>query len=168
MNNIITKTLTPYIDQMRSRFDMMPTRNQQVLVALSLFLAVILFWFMVWKPVGEWEETAHKNMMMERETHAFLAANYSRAKALVKASSSAPKKDPASVISSTGRKAGLDLTRVQPARQGVSVWLDEAPYQKLLAWLVNMQNKESLAVKQIRIEPTDEPGMVKVFLRLSR
>lgn len=166
--SILTSKLTPIIDQARERFQQMPQKDQRALLALSAFLVIVLFWFLVWKPLGEWADREYAELTLERETQAFLAANYERTREVIKNQNSGPRKEAASAIANSGRKAGLELTRVQPARQGVSVWLDAAPYQKLLAWLVQLHNRESLEVRQIRVERTDQTGVVKVFLRLSR
>ena len=167
MNSVMNR-LTPYIDRGRERFDQLPQKDQRALVALSAFMIVVLFWFLLWKPLDEWADSEHAELVLERDTQTFLNANYERAREIAKSQNAGPKKEAASVVASSGRKAGLELARVQPARQGVSVWLDEAPYQRLLTWLVQLHNKEGLEVRQIRIERTEQEGRVKVFLRLAR
>ncbi|CAM3635068.1 type II secretion system protein GspM [Parendozoicomonas haliclonae] len=166
--SVIMDKLSPYLDQARDRFEQLPVKDQRALSALTIFLVIVVFWYLIWVPLDQWADREHDQLVTERETQEFLAKNYQRAKEIVKSRSSGPKKDAASVIASSGRAAGLELARVQPARQGVSVWLDEAPYQKLLGWLVQLHNREGLDVRQIRIEKTDQPGVVKAFLRLSR
>ncbi|MTI14336.1 type II secretion system protein GspM [Sansalvadorimonas verongulae] len=166
--SVLTNKLTPVIDPVRERFQNMPQKDQRALMALSGFMVIVLFWFLVWKPLDDWADKEYAELTLERETQAFLAANYERTKVLIKSQNTGPKKDAAAAISSSGKRAGLNLTRVQPARQGVSVWLDAAPYQKLLGWLVQLHNREGLEVRQIRVERTDQTGMVKVFLRLAR
>ncbi|WP_281647527.1 type II secretion system protein M [Parendozoicomonas sp. Alg238-R29] len=166
--NMLSNKLTPALDQARDRFQQMPQNDQRAIMALSVFMILVVFWFLIWKPLDDWADREYAELVLERETQSFLAANYNRASEAIKNQSAGPKKDAAVVISNSGRKAGLELTRVQPARQGVSVWLDEAPYQKLLNWLVQLHNREGLEVRQIRVERTDQVGMVKAFLRLAR
>ena len=166
--NAFTSKLASVIDQARERFQQLPQKDQRALMVLSGFIIIVLFWFLVWKPLEDWADREHAELTLERETQEFLAANYERTRGVIKSQTSGPKKDAAIAISSSGKRAGLELTRVQPARQGVSVWLDVAPYQKLLSWLVQLHNREGLEVRQIRVERTDQAGMVKVFLRLAR
>ncbi|MCL6271149.1 type II secretion system protein M [Sansalvadorimonas sp. 2012CJ34-2] len=160
--------LSPYLDMARQRFDQLAEKDQKALMALAAFLVIVMFWLLIWRPLDQWADREYDELVLERETQEFIAANYERTRSLVKNQSAAPKKDAAAVIASSGRKAGLELARVQPARQGVSIWIDEAPYQKLLGWLIELHNKENLEVRQIRVERTDQDGMVKAFLRLSR
>ncbi len=165
---VILNRLSPVVENAQQKFDQLEVKDQRALLALTAFMIVVMFWLLIWRPLDHWAEREYEELVLERETQAFIAANYQRTKDLVKSQSSGPKKDAAAVIASSGRKAGIELARVQPARQGVSVWIDEVPYQKLLAWVVELHNKEKLDVRQIRVERTDQEGMVKSFLRLSR
>ncbi len=164
----LSRLFAPMIDRGRERFDQLSIKDQRAVTWLTVFMAVLLFWLMLWKPLDEWADTEYSALVMERETQEFLAANYQRAREIVQSQKSGPKKDAAAVISTSARQMGLELSRVQPARQGVSVWADALPYQRLLSWLVQLHNREGIEVRQIRIDRTDQEGMVKVFMRLSR
>ena len=161
--------LAPVMDRIHAYLERLTVRERRVLMILVFFLAVVFLWLLVWRPVDQWSERAHEALVQERELQVFLAANYGRAKDIAGRQRATHFKDAAAVVASTGRMAGLDLARVQPGRQGVvSVWIDSVPWNKLLPWLVQLHNRERLEVRQIRIERSDQKGIVKVFIRLSR
>ncbi|GAA4647966.1 hypothetical protein GCM10023116_02280 [Kistimonas scapharcae] len=164
----LVDALAPYLDRARDYYAQLSSRDQRALLVLSIFFAVMLVYFAVWHPIASWSAKQRADYVYEKETHALMVANQGKARSVVTASSqSAPTKDAASVIASSGKRSGLTLTRVQPARQGVSVWIDEVPYQKLLGWLIYLNEKEHLQIRQIRIDRTEQDGVVKVFMRLS-
>ena len=164
----LTDVLAPYLERLRDYYSQLSSRDQRALLALSIFFTVLFVYFAIWHPIASWSTKQRDDYLYEKETQALMVANQARARSVVTTSSqSAPTKDAASVIASSGKRSGLTLTRVQPARQGVSVWIDEVPYQKLLGWLIYLNEKEHLQIRQIRIDRTEQDGVVKVFMRLS-
>ncbi len=164
----IAEQFNPMIEQARTQFNGLSPKDQKAVVAFSVFVIGVLFWLIAWQPSQEWITTERDSFRREQTTSEFIAANYQQVKELTQETNGAPKQDAASVISKTGKLAGLQLTRVQPANQGVSVWIDAAPYQILLGWLVDLSNDQGLNVQQFRLERTASPGVVKVFMRLAR
>lgn len=164
----IAGLVNPYVERGRGEFERLAPKDQKAVLGLTAFLVAVGFWFLIWKPSQEWMTASRAGFEREQQTEQFLEDNYQRVLALTKGATGSPKRDPASVVSTTGRTMGLQLTRVQPVNEGVSVWIDTAPYQKLLAWLIELSNKEKLNVKQIRLERTSQEGIVKVFMRLAR
>ncbi|MCY4472194.1 MAG: type II secretion system protein M [Kistimonas sp.] len=165
----LSTRIKPAQDRVQTYLERLTARERQVLVILFSFLSIVFLWYMVWLPVDRWSERAHDSLVQERELNDFLAANYGRAQEAVRRQRAAEPKDAAAIVARTGRSAGLDLARVQPGRQGVvSIWIDSAPWSRLSAWLVQLHNREQLEVKQIRVERTDQEGIVKSFIRLSR
>lgn len=161
--------LAPYLERWRDYYSQLSGGDQRALVILSIVLAVLLVYVAIWHPVVNWSTRQRNDYLYEKETQALMVANQARARLVVMSSSqSGSTKDAASVIASSSKRSGLALTRVQPARQGgVSIWIDEVSYQRLLGWLIYLHEKEHLQVHQIHIDRAEHEGIVKVSMRLS-
>ena len=166
----ISQTLRPVVDGMMQRFTDLPAKDRTALGILGLIVLVLFFWGAIWNPLQTWVDSGESRLASAKDTRLFLASNYGRIQSLTKGSASGTdlKKDLSAVILSSGRRAGLTFARVQPARQGVSVWVDEVPYKNFLGWIIDLHNNEHLDVRQARVERTSTDGFVKAFLRFSR
>ena len=60
--------------------------------------------------------------------------------------------------------SGVTIHRIQPDKKGVGVWLDDAAYQKVLAWIFTLENKYQVVVQQIKIDRLKEEGRVKGYI----
>ncbi|MCK5893031.1 MAG: type II secretion system protein M [Endozoicomonadaceae bacterium] len=166
--NKLTETITPYLEYSRNYFKQLSVRDQRALIVLSPFLVIIFAYFLIGQPLVNWSTRQRVDYVYEKETHALMVAKQDQARAGVSVSKSpVSTKNAVSVIGSSSRRIGLNLARVQPTKQGVSVWIDAAPYQKLLDWLIQLHEQEHMQIHQIRIDRTEQSGVVKVVMRLS-
>lgn len=166
--NKLTEIVIPYMEYLRNYFTQLSVRDQRVLMVLSPFLVIMFVYFLIGHPLVNWSTKQRADYVYEKETHALMVGKQDQARAGVSASKqSVPTKNAASVIASSGKRIGLDFARVQPAKQGVSVWINETPYQTLLDWLIQLHEQEHMQIRQIRIDRTEQGGVVKVFMRLS-
>ena len=164
----ITTGASPYLTPLVERFDRLTPKDQKALLVLSGFLCLLIVYLMLWQPLAHWSENQYSQLQYEQETQSLLVDNTARIKSRNQKNLKRSSKDEATVIAALGRQSGLELSRVQPARQGVSVWIEEAPYQKVLNWLIQLNEQEQISVRQIQVDKSETLGMVKVFLRLSR
>lgn len=164
----LKERVTLYLDRMQDYFAQLSVRDQRILMVFLPFLVTLIVYFLIWNPVVSWSGKQRADYLYEKETYALMLEKQDQARAVVSASKqSGPTKDAAAVIASSGKRIGLNLTRIQPARQGVSVWIDEAAYQKLWAWLSLLNEQEHMHIREIHLSRTERTGVVKVFMRLS-
>lgn len=63
----------------------------------------------------------------------------------------------------------LSMSGLQPGTAGeVRVRLDQVPYARLVAWLHDLEYRHDLAVRDLSVAATNEPGMVNVTVRLQQ
>lgn len=75
------------------------------------------------------------------------------------------------VVDRSARQGGLGgaLQRVEPdGDTAVRVWLNQAPFNDLLAWLEGLGRKQGVTVSRIAIEHGDKDGLVNVRATLER
>ncbi|MCX4024952.1 type II secretion system protein M [Endozoicomonas sp. SM1973] len=156
--------------QLHNKYQALNERDRKALLLMIGFLTCVLFYVMVWKPLAQWANDSQSGYFREQETLAWLEVNAPIAKQVQASQSRGQQfsKDKISaVVTSAARRSGIKLSRVQPGSQGVTVWAEKVPYQKLLEWLVYLRNQYQLSVDKIRIDAQDEPGVVRVYVSVT-
>ena len=160
---------SPLIARLNERYDSLTDNDRRAVLAMLVFVGVVFVYLFIWQPVNDWAQDQYQSYNREVGTYGWIVDNTDRFEALriQQEQAGRKRKGIAAVTSGTARQAGLVLTRVQPDKGGVSVWMEETPYQVLLGWLVALHNQYKIDVSQIRIDKEDENGLVKAYLHLT-
>ncbi|MGI9283639.1 MAG: type II secretion system protein GspM [Endozoicomonas sp.] len=154
--------------QLQAKYELMPEKDRKALHLLVAFLLLAAVYLFVWEPVTAWNERQQEEFSHQQSNHEWIADNIDQAKmAQKKQKSSGAKKDLSSVVSGSARQAELTLSRVQPDRKGLGVWIEDAAYQKLLAWMVALDTRYEVTIQQVKIDRGKEEGRVKVYMHLA-
>ena len=168
--NILT-TLRSSFDHIKehaySRWERLSRRDQYASMLLAVFASILLIYFGLIAPLNHWQHKKQHTAISGYQDLYFVKENISGARVNEK-KQQLNSNEIVSIVSQSGRQAGITFTRMQPVRNdGVSVWIDSVSFQRLLSWLLQLHNDNTLAIKQIRLERLAEEGTVKTFLRLS-
>ena len=157
----------PYWQQCKSWYEASSPKEQRAIQLLAAFLILVLGYMALWEPVTHWSQLQKKEYLYQEEVNEWLHGYLPKARELQKKKQlTADYRDLSSLASSTAQQAEIILGRVQPDRKGLSVWIEDTAYQKLLKWLVLLQTKHDIFVQQIRIDRLKEEGRVKSYLHL--
>ncbi len=163
LNNLLMAN--PYWQQCRSWYEIRSPRDRKALQLLAAALFVGLIYFLIWEPVTQWSESQKEDYLYQEEINTWLHSNLSKARDLQKNQQVvSARRELSSIATSVAQQTDITLGRVQPDRKGLSVWIEDAAYQKLLKWLVLLQTKHGVAVQQIRIDKLKEEGRVKSYI----
>ena len=144
-------------------------REQMMLLACALAVAVYLLWLVVLTPI-------------QNKRDQLLAANTASTQALGKVQIMAAQIQQmrsegantnagniSGVIDSSLRANGLSMSGFQPGANGeVRVRLERAAYEPLMQWLYEMEFKQGISVSDLSIAATNDVGQVTVNLRLQK
>jgi general secretion pathway protein M len=144
-------------------------REQMMLLACGLAVAVYLLWLVVVVPI-------------QKKRDQLLTANTASTQALGRVQimsaqvqqmrSQGNSVNPANisgVIDSSLRANGLNMSNFQPGANGeVRVRLERASYDALMQWLYEMEFKQGISVSDLSIAATNDVGQVSVSLRLQK
>ncbi len=144
-------------------------REQMMLLACALAVAVYLLWLVVLTPI-------------QNKRDQLLAANTASTQALGKVQimaaqiqqmrsqgNTASSANISGVIDSSLRANGLSMSGFNPGSNGeVRVRLERAPYDALMQWLYEMEFKQGISVSELSIAATNDVGQVTVNLRLQK
>ena len=158
---------SPLWQQAVARYELLSSRDRKAVQWLSGFLIVAFFYLMVWEPVSLWNSAQKEDYLRQQMVLEWMNDNYEDARdQQKKQKTSGGQREISSIISGTAKQAGVTLSRVQPDRKGLGVWVEDVAYQKFLGWLVVLNGKFNLNIQQIRLDRGKEEGRVKIYLHL--
>lgn len=168
MNRIILLIeRNPLWQQGRVWYEHRPPKDRRTLQVLAMTLLAALVYLMVWEPVTGWSDQQQQNYQYQEEINTWLQSNLGKARELQKKQQSASlQRELSSIISGTANQSNILLSRVQPDRKGVSVWIEDTAYQKMLKWFLTLETKYNVRVHQVRIDRLKEEGRVKAYIHL--
>ncbi|MGI9273691.1 MAG: type II secretion system protein GspM [Endozoicomonas sp.] len=159
---------SPLWQQLQVRYEAMSPSDRRALQWLVGFLAAACLYLLVWEPVRQWNEAQKADYQRQQLAYEWVQENIGQAIDLQKKQKTSGQKDLSSIISGSAKQAGVTISRVQPDRKGLGVWLEDTAYQKLLAWLLVLDGRFNLSIQQIRVDKGREEGRVKVYMHLAQ
>ncbi|MCE2573548.1 type II secretion system protein GspM [Motilimonas eburnea] len=66
------------------------------------------------------------------------------------------------LIGNSARQSGITISRIQPKGNELEVWIDNIEFNKLLAWLKQLQERHGVVTLNTDLAVGDAPGTVKV------
>lgn len=137
-------------------------REQRIVVAGALALAVLLLVGGVLLPLQSAVSTAVKRTETKREDLAWMRVNAPEIQTAGAAFSSDTGEAPVVLVDRVGREVGLGsaLRGTQPSGNGVRVQLEAAPFDTLISWLATLDQRYGLAIESITVDRAARPGVV--------
>jgi len=144
--------------------------------SLLLSGALVVFLYILWKgllvPLQDWRQEqmqANQRASQTLERVRLLSARLERAKARAEDQPGARNTNISSLVDSSLRDNGLDMTGFQPGTGGqVRVRLDEVPYDQFMQWLYDVEYQHGLSVVDFSMSGTQAAGRVTVNIRLQQ
>jgi len=144
--------------------------------SLLLSGALVVFLYILWKgllvPLQDWRHEqmqANQRASQTLERVKLLSARLERAQARAEDQPGARNTNISSLVDSSLRDNGLDMTGFQPGTGGqVRVRLDEVPYDQFMQWLYDVEYQHGLSVVDFSMSGTQAAGRVTVNIRLQQ
>jgi len=151
-------------------------RERRLVGGGGVLLALLALYTLVWEPYASEREALEQRVAAQRELLTWMEQAAQEVRAL--RGSAAPVADTSgqsllALVDSTAKAQGLGktVTRVQPEGTGsVRVWLEQAPFDRMLVWLDTLTGKYGIRVGGVVAERTDTPGLAnaRVVLEAAR
>lgn len=151
------------------RLESLQPRERAVLLAGAVAAVLIVFWSFVWRPLTNGSET----LRAEIESKQQVLLNLYRAAAMAPDDGTPVRPDQALVVlvnetlQAHGLGSALTGTRPDGATR-INVSFQNAAFDKLLAWLIALQQNDGVYVEGATINSTRQRGFVSGQLLLSR
>lgn len=130
-------------------------------------LIVLVLWLGVWEPIAESRAELKREVATLSAELAWMEQVSDQVRRRV---AQGPANNGASaaggsvltLVEVAANASGLksDIERVQPEGQGARLWFDEVGFDRLVAWLGQLEQRHGLRVSQLAVDARGEAGMV--------
>jgi general secretion pathway protein M len=153
---------------MKDWFANLQPRERMIVVGGGALAALVVLWLAVVSPLLG--RSAELRASVERKQK--LLIDLGRVAGMQESRNPRPGNEPQQtlyvLVDSTAKEHGLQLPRTrQDGPDGVNVALQNAPFDALIDWLINLETAHSVKVESASISSAREQGLVngQVFLR---
>jgi len=157
-----------WIEPWRARWNALGARERRVLAALAGFLAVVLFYLLVWSPVQSGVAGARARLASVQGQLAQVQEQAALVASVRNTPRVTPPANPVAAVEQAAERHGLrgQLKRVDAEGAGrVRVQLEGASFSALTAWLAELQ-QAGLRAESATFERHAAPGTVNARLLL--
>ena len=159
---------------MREWFDNLAPREQWMVSAAGIVLAIMLYFLMVWEPLSKSSQRLDNDIADARDLLVYLQKARVEVRQLGGAAAGPARSSGRSLLAevdSSGKRSGVakHIKRIQPEGQTrVRLWLEDAPFEALITWLNQLQQQQGIQVENGSLDRDKKQGTVKVRLTLMR
>lgn len=159
------------ITHLKQRFSALPPNDRLALIGLSLFLAALIVIYMLILPAQRFANAAADHYQQRAELLAWMQSNEQAARAIAsEPNEKINASDGQSILSLASQHAqanNISFKRFEPiSNSGLRIWLDNIPFNNMLAWLTQLQNDYGIKVIEISIDRGESTGKVTAKLEL--
>lgn len=148
-------------------------RNLREQASLLLMAGAVLLWALytlVWSPLDQRRDQLQANNLAAVASLARVDAMVSELQELRSstAGQGPQERNLAALVNRGTQRLGLPVSRLQPGARGdLQVRLENAPFDRLVTWLHELEQREGLYIAELAVTPTEQAGRVNVTLRIS-
>jgi general secretion pathway protein M len=166
--------LPSQLEPLQRWFDKLEKRERHTVVGGAIVLVFCVFYLAIWDPIFSRLETEQQTNRVQRELLTFMRDTANEI-SLLKASggntaSRYRNQSISSLVEISATKSGVKqfIKKQESDRKGVKVQLEQADFNRIIAWLNDMQRKYAIQAKKIQMEAQPEAGTVNAKVTLER
>ena len=136
-------------------------REQRLLTWAAIVVTVGLFYWLLWQPL-------HQTNAAQQQKVQAAQRQLSQLQQLLPQLKAAGNKTDRSggsiqqIISNSARSAGVNVSRMQPQNEQLTLVLEDTSFEQLLGWLHTLQYQHGVTLVNLDIATADKPGIVRV------
>jgi len=160
----------PALVSARDWYNSLQSREKQLVTVAASVLIVLMLYLLIWSPLVGGLHAGRLGLKTAQSNLAWMKQAQKKVQALKATSGNSTKtlggKSILSVVESTrGANQIPAFKRIEPeGNNGVRVWVDNAPFDKLILWIGRLERRYGVSVSDIIVDKQKEPGMVNVKL----
>ena len=143
-------------------------RERIILIAGMVVLGLLVIWLLIIEPVVNKRADLRREVMQLSADHTWMqqAALEVRRRAGMQSAGQAGAAvaggSVLTLIEVSANAANLNeaIDRVQPEGDGARLWFEAVPFDGLVRWLAELEQRQGLLVSQLAVDAGAEPGMV--------
>ena len=151
------------MNELQEKFKALTEREQLLVLISAVVVVIFLFYFVVWQPLQT--GIAKQTSTLEKQTEMLDWVQSQAVKATQLRSLSGKKSSfkgsLPQAVNATSARHQIAISRMQPQSEELQVWVDEAEFNKVLAWLQSLE-KMGILIKQVDISESNTPGIIRI------
>lgn len=163
-----------HLQPLQEWFDKLEKREKYIVTTGAILLTFAIFFAAIWQPVFSSLETERQRYQSQRQLLTWMqetALEINRLKSTGANSADRFKNQSLSslvALSATSSGVRSFIKKQESDRDNVKVQLEQADFDRLVAWINDMQKKYAIQASKIRVEAEDKPGAVRAQVTLER
>jgi len=149
------------------RFAQLEPNERTMVTGLFAFLCVVVLYVGIWRPVSDWSSSADAQYRRQLAVVDWMKMHEKEARLWRQRGDGARESGSLwTTVSNSAAHANIQILRYQPEGGGVSVTLQNQPFNALIAWIADLEQQSHVSVKQISIDGQGEAGLVNARIIL--
>lgn len=137
-------------------------RERALVAAASAITFVVLFYYLLWAPLHNAVNNQSTALESDRKLLMWIQEQSSRAKLLENSGQvNVFSGSLTQLVNQTTRDANILVSRLQPQDEELQVWIDEVPFNALMRWLADLEQR-GVVILQSDFSETNADGFVQV------
>ncbi|MCL1077155.1 type II secretion system protein M [Parashewanella spongiae] len=138
-------------------------REQQLVAVCSIFLIIGIFYWGIWSPISNAEQDAQRRLVQSQKTLSYVKQSVNKIVAAKQSGQTSTRKGSlSSIVNTIASRYGVVISRMQPQGKKVQIWMDDVPFNDLLAYLNELTQNQGLSLDTFDVTETETAGLVKV------
>ncbi|WP_108649065.1 type II secretion system protein GspM [Dongshaea marina] len=159
MKEILERYSAPLMQQ----WNQLNSREKKLVSWAGVAIVICILYWGIWQPLNT-SVVNSKNQLAGAEQTLQWIKEQGNKLASYRASNSIqpiPRGSLESAVDRSARNHQIQITRIQPQKDRVDVWIENVSFNQLLGWL-SMLHQRGVTVRLLDLSKTSEPGYVKV------
>lgn len=143
-------------------------RERTLLLAMAGLFGVIVFWFLVWRPVFAWHANGRLALDTAQTTASYVAQAADNAGDTGEGGVSGAALRRIVTASATENQVPVSAFQLSQSGTGLTVTIEAMPADRLYAWLGRLETQNGIEVVEARISQARAEAMVQARLTLGQ
>ena len=154
--------MSALILQIRQRIQELERKEKLAILALSVFLALLTFFLVIWIPIYEHKEKQRDSYEKSLDLLLYLRSTEEEARSVkVEGAKRMSGQTLLTKVTRTAKTAGIQPSRLQPeGNDSVSIWFDSVSYRELMLFLERLESREAIYIIQLSIDKGNQSGKI--------
>lgn len=136
-------------------------REQRLVAGAAVVVVVGLFYWLLWQPLHQAKQTQQQKLQTAQRQLSQLQQLIPQLKA-AGAATARSGGSLAQIISNSARSGGINVSRMQPQNDQLTLVLEDVSFEQLLSWLHALQYQHGIKLVNVDLATADKPGIVRV------
>ncbi len=150
------------MSELLSKYQALSPREQRALWLGGGALVIALVYFLVWAPMQQSLTQTELRLLQQQELLQWVNTQTDRVKHL----KAGPAKRAFSgsltqLVNSSAKRHQISLARMQPSGDELQVWVEEADFNRVLDWLMQLESS-GVQIQEADLAEAKAPGQVKI------